>query len=291
VGCEACHGPGAEHVASTGDRGKIINPAELQFQDQVEICAQCHSRGTDPSGEFPFPAGYRPGGPAKLNETFIFSTDPKDFWPDGTAKRHHMQYQDWRQGTHQDSVGCIFCHTSHGIGETDHQTRMVGNDRCLVCHEGNKDLAEHIPFMAMALDRIHCTDCHMPQISKLVPTDFQIRSHTFKPPSPALSIAYGGQDQMPNACNLCHAEKTPGWAAAVLAQESPATDATRVPAPTSPPIPTSVVAQSSEPGDEDSIELDLPESPRRSFWSWGLGIAALVGLLAAIRTYRRARAP
>ncbi len=289
VGCEACHGPGADHVASTGNRGRIINPAKLQFQDQVEICAQCHSRGEDPSGDFPFPVGYRPGGPAELGETFIFSTDTEDYWPDGTAKRHHMQYQDWRQGAHKDSVSCIFCHTSHSLGETDHQTRMVGNDRCLVCHEENSDLTEHIPFMATSVDRIQCSDCHMPQISKLVPTDFQIRSHTFSPPNPALSIAYGGQDQMPNACNLCHADKTPEWAVTVLGGESPPSDATRVPAPTSPPIPTKVVVQEGGPNDEGSNPLSASESPFGYPWLWGLGIAALAGLFAGIWTYLRTR--
>ena len=66
----------------------------------------------------------------------------------------------------------------------------------------------------------------MPQVSKLVPTDFQILSHTFRPPNPALSIAYGGFDKMPNACILCHEDKTSEWAAAVLGQEIPSAGAT-----------------------------------------------------------------
>lgn len=289
VGCEACHGPGADHVASTGDRGRIINPAELQFRNQAEICAQCHSRGYDPSGEFPFPVGYRPGGPAELDETFLLSTDPDDFWPDGTAKRHHMQYQDWRQGVHGNSVGCIFCHTSHSVGETDHQTRMVGNDRCLICHEGNRDLADHIPYMATAAEQVHCTDCHMPQISKLVPTDFQIRGHTFRPPNPALSIAYGGQEKMPNSCNFCHVDKSPNWASAILGQETPPTNATRVPAPTQPAIPTSIVMKSIEPGGEERTPPSQPDRPKNYFWLCIAGIATLGGLLGAPWVYRKVR--
>ncbi len=290
VGCEACHGPGADHVAATGDRLKIINPAELQFQDQVEVCAQCHSRGEDPSGEFPFPVGYRPGGPAKLEETFLLSADPEDFWPDGTAKRHHMQYQDWRQGVHKDSVSCIFCHTSHSMGETDHQTRMVGNDRCLICHEGNRDLAAHIPFMASSVDEVQCTDCHMAQISKFIPTDFQILSHTFRPPNPAVSVAYGGQEVMPNPCNLCHADKTPEWASAILGQETLPPNATRVPAPTPPAIATSVVAESNVPGEDEALSIPPPSNPSGIPWQWGLLVAALVGFLGAAWAYRRVRA-
>lgn len=281
VRCEACHGPGADHVASTGSRAQIVNPAELEFDDQVEVCAQCHSRGEDPSGQFPFPVGYRPGGPAKLSETFVLSTDPDDFWPDGTAKRHHMQYHDWRQGAHGQSVSCVFCHDSHSVGETDHQTRMVGNDRCLVCHEGQTDLAAHIPFMAAKADRVNCTDCHMPQVSKLVPTDFQILSHTFRPPNPTLSLAYGGQAQMPNACNLCHADKTPEWAASVLGQALPPTDATRVPPATPLPVPTRVVAPVAASDGGEVAALPRSQSGSQNVWLAGLVVAALVGLFGA----------
>lgn len=289
VGCEACHGPGADHVASTGNRTRIINPAELEFQDQIEVCAQCHSRGSDPTGRYPFPVGYHPGGPAELSETFVPSTDLDDFWPDGTARRHHMQYQDWRQGAHKNSVGCIFCHTSHSIGETDHQTRMVGNDRCLVCHEGNTDLATHIPFMASAVDKVNCTDCHMPQISKLVPTDFQILSHTFRPPNPALSIAYGGQEQMPNSCNLCHEDKTPEWAAAVLGEEIPTAGATRVPPPTPLPVPTSAAAFVGETSGSEIVVLPISQPQGLNLWPWGLGGAALVGLLVVLWARRKVK--
>ena len=289
VGCETCHGPGADHVASTGDRNKIVNPAELQFQDQVSVCAQCHSRGEDPSGKFPFPVGYRPGGPAEFHETFIFSTDENNFWPDGTAKRHHMQYQDWRQSVHRDSVGCIFCHTSHSKGETDHQTRMVDNDRCVICHEGNRDLANHIPFMTSMLETVNCTDCHMPQVSILLLTDFQIQSHTFRPPDPALSIAYGGQEQMPNACNLCHTEEEPEWALAVLNRQIPNADATRVPVPTAIAIPTQINAMINSSINETPANLPSIEPQQDSLLPWIIGLLLLAGLPVSVWIVRKVR--
>jgi hypothetical protein len=289
VGCEACHGPGGDHVAAAGDRTKIVNPAELEFQDQTEVCAQCHSRGEDPTGEFPFPVGYRPGGPAKLLETFVLTTDPVDFWPDGTAKRHHMQYQDWRQGTHFESVGCIFCHTAHSVGETDHQTRMVGNDRCLVCHEGNADLGTHIPYMASSVDEAICTDCHMPKVSMLISSDFQIRSHTFKPPDPALSIAYGGQERMPNACNLCHTEESPEWAAAILGHETPPDNATRVPIPTQPTVPTKIPLPAITSGKDETPLTSQIELKNNNLLMWGAVLALLIALSGAVLAYRKVK--
>ncbi len=200
-----------------------------------------------------------------------------------------MQYHDWRLGAHRESVGCIFCHTSHSIGETDHQTRMVGNDRCIVCHEGNTDLVSHIPFMASTVDKVNCTDCHMPQISLLVPTDFQIRSHTFRPPNPALSITYGGQDQMPNACNLCHSGRSPEWAAFILGQEIPSISATPVPAPTPLPTSTAIARTSIMSGTRDQMALLEPEISNRPSWPWWIGLAALAGFLGILWTIRKAK--
>ena len=36
VGCEACHGPGREHVSNMGDTGKIVMSRE------ADICGRCH---------------------------------------------------------------------------------------------------------------------------------------------------------------------------------------------------------------------------------------------------------
>lgn len=289
IGCEACHGPGANHVGSTGNRSQIANPADMRFEEQAAVCAQCHSRGSDPSGEFPYPVGYHPGGPADLSEAFVLSTEEGDYWPDGTAKRHHMQFQDWRQSVHRDSVGCIFCHTSHAPGETDHQTRMVGNDRCTICHEGNRDLAAHIPFMASAADQVECTDCHMPPVSRSILTDLQIRSHTFRPPDPRLSIAYGGQDEMPNACNLCHQDRTPAWAVASLGLRPLDGSATRVPPPTPLPFATSAIALDARSEVNPQPMVSVPEPGPAPLWTWLAGLAVLIFIALGARSYQRRR--
>ena len=44
VGCEKCHGPGAEHVAKPS-RANIVNPSRLDFVHANDVCIQCHSQG------------------------------------------------------------------------------------------------------------------------------------------------------------------------------------------------------------------------------------------------------
>jgi tetratricopeptide (TPR) repeat protein len=52
-----------------------------------------------------------------------------------------------------------------------------------------------------------CIDCHMPARTYMVVDDR--RDHSFRVPEPRLSVALG----IPNACDRCHAEKGPQWAA------------------------------------------------------------------------------
>ena len=43
-GCEACHGPGGEHVAGGGDKSKIIRLGTLSSEESAAICQKCHSQ-------------------------------------------------------------------------------------------------------------------------------------------------------------------------------------------------------------------------------------------------------
>jgi hypothetical protein len=278
VQCEACHGPGAEHVALAGDPARIVNPALLEFDEQTDICGQCHLRGQDPSGRFAFPVGFRPAGPIVLAEAFIPTLDGEAFWPDGSARQHHQEYQDWQKSGHADGVACTFCHVSHSSGETRHQTRFVGDHRCVICHEDRKDQTAHTPYHPVG--QVVCTDCHMPTLAKAASAEynFDIHSHTFSAPDPLLTIQYGGQDRMPNACNLCHTDRSPEWAAQVLGMDvaaaRPAATATPLKPPT--PVPTATpFALEAEPEHEEE-SLSIP-------WRLiGLGLLAVAVIMVLI---------
>jgi predicted CXXCH cytochrome family protein len=43
-GCEACHGPGKEHVSAGGDPTKIIRLSKLKPNEAAEICMKCHTQ-------------------------------------------------------------------------------------------------------------------------------------------------------------------------------------------------------------------------------------------------------
>lgn len=43
-GCEACHGPGGEHVAGGGDKSKIIRLSNLSAEQVANTCLKCHTQ-------------------------------------------------------------------------------------------------------------------------------------------------------------------------------------------------------------------------------------------------------
>jgi hypothetical protein len=288
VQCEACHGPGLEHVALAGDRAQIVNPALLTFEKQTEICGQCHLRGHDPTGEYSFPTAYQPGGALSLDEAFIATDEVDAFFPDGSSRRHHQEYLDWQLSGHAEGVACAFCHVSHSSGETLHQTRFVGNHRCVVCHEEKKDLAHHIPYHPVG--EMVCTDCHMPTLaqSESVEYNFDFHSHTFWPPDPRVTIMYGGQTEMPNACNLCHADKTAEWAAEAMGLEAGAVSLVPTGTPAVPPTPVPTVTPFLGLDEEEFTD----EQPSREYLLlWlvaGLGLLVVaVALILVIQRQKR----
>ena len=86
-------------------------------------------------------------------------------------------------------------------------TDMDGNDACLQCHEPMRaDVTAHTRHGAESSGS-SCYNCHMPYTSYgLLKT---VRSHTISSPTATESV----EQDRPNACNLCHLDKTLGWTA------------------------------------------------------------------------------
>ncbi len=204
VACEACHGPGSNHITAEGEAlaNTIVNPAKIYDPARAAmVCGQCHTRGSSPKKLFGvqktgYPHDYKPGG--YLN--FAYDEKP-GLNPDGSAKKHHQQYIDWKESTHaQAGVQCWDCHYSHRQGNSNrHQTKLPGSLMCKNCH---------IDVAKQGVHGIHstnnCVGCHMAPTAKSA-TSGDIRSHSFKVIKPAETVKLGAKQ--PNACNLCHYHK------------------------------------------------------------------------------------
>ncbi|MCL5105635.1 MAG: hypothetical protein M1133_16190 [Armatimonadetes bacterium] len=159
VGCEACHGPGSEHMAKPS-KDNAPNPAKLSGKLQGMVCGSCHSLGKDTSGKYAFPVGFRPGD--DLTKCFV---DAKP-----TAPGRNQQYSELMQSKHgQMGFSCATCHDAHGTTGLAAQLKKPINDGCMSCHAAKiKDMKTHAP--AAPADAT-CATCHMPG-----------GQHTFKKP-------------------------------------------------------------------------------------------------------------
>ena len=222
VACEACHGPGVEHVRANAspfrryvlhETGRadptITAPSRLARERQTDLCARCHGqRITDDMSRYlahgdPFVPGdvlADTSRPLAIDtplhgDTAAFA--PR-FWRDGTARLTAYEHQGVEQS--RCGVTCSDCHAMHE-GDPRGQLRpdRLGDAMCAgECHVelANVSAARaHSDHVDVA-----CVDCHMPRIV------FGIRaihrSHRIEVPDPNANA----RDGRPDACSLCHVD-------------------------------------------------------------------------------------
>ena len=148
VTCEACHGPGSEHVAGGGDKTKIVKDLS------GNVCARCHVRGKSPEG-YGWPEGYLPGDAGHYTDYYNADTSEKrwwmdgnEAWPQGHAKSHHQQYMEWENSAHARALDDLIA-SGHA------------QDFCLKCHSEDARRLEGVT-VDTAQFSITCTTCHDP---------------------------------------------------------------------------------------------------------------------------------
>ena len=253
ISCEACHGPAKRHVDRQQRLAKlpeseyqqalnteplaIVQPADLDHIRSSQVCGSCHGmKWFDKSVKWTAHGfRYRPGDDLEQTTPIIRPTQLDKqpwlkevlqknpdilndfFWPDGHIRVTGREYNGLLESAcyQRGKMSCISCHSMHKSDPDDQLARgMRGNQACLQCHDemaGN--ITAHTQHAADSVGS-NCTNCHMPHTSYGLLK--AIRGHTIETPNVATTLETG----RPNACNLCHLDKTLDWTAGQLAKRS-----------------------------------------------------------------------
>jgi predicted CXXCH cytochrome family protein len=236
VGCEACHGRGSRHAdwargrqswwpfgksedpkkgllvgfderrdiawsisARTGNAERNYTPARLR--KEVETCGLCHARRSG------FSEDWVPG--QWLSDTHMVSPIARGLYhADGQMLDEVYNYGSFKQSKmFAAGVTCSDCHEPHGA-----KLRAPADGVCLGCHASEKYAAATHHRHEAANPALTCASCHMPVRTYM--TVDRRHDHSLRIPRPDLSVKLG----TPNACNDCHTDKSPEWAASTVEQ-------------------------------------------------------------------------
>jgi predicted CXXCH cytochrome family protein len=192
ISCESCHGGLRDHVRddapvrfvpASGDLHLLAGAPDLRADRKSPIvinaiCAQCHST-------------------------------PSPTYPDGAAARNSSESLAMARGACRGAITCVHCHDPHASNPEVRAGRDArANRACVGCHQA------YAPVEAARAhahhDAVTCVDCHMPKLVAGVASF--VRSHRISSPTDPDMLAAAA----PNACNLCHLDRSIAWTLAQL---------------------------------------------------------------------------
>jgi predicted CXXCH cytochrome family protein len=252
IACEACHGPSEAHIRAHQNPWEryqshradhtdatIIDPEQLSAKQATQVCAQCHSMNIFRSDPRTGGMRYRSGEELLQTRMVLHANDerltPEERrdWP---QLKHHISRQEptylsdrfWADGMarvsgrennamvesacyHGGELSCLSCHSMHESNPDDQlKAGMESDGACFQCHgKFREKIAEHTHH-AVGSSGSACMNCHMPHTTYGLLK--AIRSHLIDSPTVAATLAA----ERPNACNLCHLDRTLDWTAAYL---------------------------------------------------------------------------
>jgi predicted CXXCH cytochrome family protein len=198
VSCEACHLGAKAHVESGGQKPPKFFPSSpdlfvekdrpLNFgrtHDNVNwACGRCHTGG-------------RPQFAA------------------GMSTWNSVEYADAALGSCYAQLRCIDCHNPHqAIGPKWTRTADQDDAVCLKCHakfEPAQQRVEHTHH-PLGSEGSRCLNCHMPRINEGLQD--LVRTHMIFSPTRADML----EANHPNACNMCHVDRSIDWTLGNLKQ-------------------------------------------------------------------------
>jgi len=257
IACEACHGPGEEHVSlhrnpwrrylqRTDDEPdpSIVNPRRLPHDLASETCGQCHSVwifNSDQTAENWNEHGFsfRPGG--DLSKTRFIQRrdhmgegDPERssqqavtpdywFWSDGMIRVSGREFNGLIESPcyQKGELSCLSCHSMHTRGDASAIAKWADDQLAPGMHGDQACLQCHDSIGSRLAEHTHhapASDGSRCYNCHMTYTTFGLLKAIRSHEISTPDVAASLATGRPNACNQCHLDKTLGWSAEHLAQ-------------------------------------------------------------------------
>jgi len=214
VACESCHGPGSLHVAwhrAEHAEGvayerpqRLLHPRrDLDARGVMDSCGRCHylhlwRHGIDEDPTVSF-----------HDIAVSMNFDGSQFFADGRI--NGLAYEGTVQSQSacylKGGMSCLSCHQMHGGERWSMKWQESDDAQCTQCHTAPKYTTAATEHTRHA--DVRCVDCHMPKF--LTGVLHTARDHLIGNPEPELTERFGAS-QAPNACGVCHTDRSPSWA-------------------------------------------------------------------------------
>ena len=206
INCEACHGPGQEHIdvckSAKADQVpkdlRIISTKSFSAEQTNAMCSSCHAKMS------PVSVSFEPGG-RYFDHFDLITLEHPDFYPDGRDLGENYTMTSWLMSpcVKAGELDCTYCHTSSG--RYRFKNAKNPNVACLPCHQERVENVTDHTHHDVDSTGSQCVACHMPttKFARMTRSD-----HSMRPPMPAATLKF----KSPNACNICHRDKDAGWA-------------------------------------------------------------------------------
>ena len=213
VGCSACHGDPAAHLAAHG-HGPIVNPDKLAPPARDSACIQCHLEGDA--------VVYRPGRSLAQFKAGDSLSDFAVYFVRASqatgGRRASSQYEALLESACKRAAGdrltCTTCHDPHD--EPAPAARVAYfRARCLACHTSTALATAHHP------EQPDCATCHMPSRSTTDISHEQVTDHDIqrRPAKERIAERRQAGEELTPVGGMAAGEREFGLAYAQMAQK------------------------------------------------------------------------